>query len=71
VLSGVAPRRQGPDSTQPSSFPRLAGVETLQREQDLTSLTPQHGLIPAQPVKGTGRQVGQADKGVCEIVGWI
>jgi hypothetical protein len=27
-------------------------VETLQREQDLTSLTPKRGLIAAQPVEG-------------------
>jgi hypothetical protein len=27
--------------------------------------------MAAQAVEGTGWQVGQADKGVCEIVGWI
>jgi hypothetical protein len=66
-----ASRRDGPGSTQPSSLPRFAAIETLQREQDLTSLTPKGRLIAAQPVKRTGRQVGQADKRACEIVGWI
>jgi hypothetical protein len=32
-------------------------------------LTLQRRLIAAQPVEGIGRQVGQADKGSCEIVG--
>jgi hypothetical protein len=43
----------------------------VQREQDLARLAPKRGLIPAQPIKGIGRQVGQADKGACEIVGRI
>ena len=60
-----------PGSTQPSCFPRFAAVETLQRKQDLARLAPKGRLIAAQPVKGTGRQVGQADKGACEIVGRI
>ena len=51
--------------------PRLAAVETLQREQNLTSLAPKRGLIAAQPIEGIVWQVGQADKGPCEIVGWI
>jgi hypothetical protein len=46
-------------------------VETLQREQDLVRLTPKRGLIPTEPVKRIGRQVGQANKVTCEIVGWI
>ena len=58
-------------SAKPSSFPWLAAVETPQREQDLTRLAPKRGLIAAQPVEGIGRQIGQADKGACEIVGWI
>jgi len=44
---------------------------TLQREQDLTSLAPKRRLIPTKPVKRVGWQVGQADKGACEIVEWI
>ena len=68
-LDGVS--QGGPGSTQPSSFPWLAAVETLQRKQNLTRLAPQRRLIAAQPVKGTGWQVGQANKGPCEIVGWI
>ena len=69
VMCGVPSGRAG--STQPSSFPRLAAVQTLQREQDLTSLAPKGRLIAAQPVEGIGRQVGQADKGACEVVRWI
>ena len=47
----------------------VAAVETLQREQDLTRLTPQRGLIAPRPVEGIGRQIGQAHKGACEIAG--
>ena len=51
-----------------TSFPWLALIETPQREQDLTSLAPQRGLIAAQPVEGIGRQVGKSDKGAREII---
>jgi hypothetical protein len=65
-LDGVS--QGGPGSTQPSSFPWLAAVETLQRKQNLTRLAPKGRLIAAQPVEGIGRQVGQANKGACEVV---
>src|SRR6516164_8957826 len=55
-------------SSQSQSFPWPALAETPQREQDLTSLPPKRDLIAAQPIEGIGRQVGKADKGVCEIV---
>ena len=61
-------------STQPSSFPRLAAIETLQRKQDLARLTPKGRLIAAQPIEGIGRQVGQAEKGlreVIELIHWV
>src|SRR6516165_3613014 len=64
-MRGVASGRAG--SKQPSSFPRFAAVETLQREQDLTGLTPKRGLIAAQPVEGIGRQIGEANKGAREV----
>jgi hypothetical protein len=73
----VKPVRDGGDgrpillsgrSTQPWFFPWLALIETSEREQDLTSLPPQRGLIAAQPVEGIGRQVGKSDKGTCEVV---
>ena len=57
--------------SQPKPLPRFAAVETLQREQNLARLAPKGRLIAAQPVEGTGRKGGQADKGACEIVGWI
>jgi len=67
--SGVALMWAGLNA--PSSFPRSAPFITLQREQDLRRLAPKRALIAAQPVKRTGLQVGQADKGAREIVGWI
>jgi len=45
-------------STQTRSFPWLAAIETLQREQDLTGLAPKGGFVAAQPVEGICRQVG-------------
>jgi hypothetical protein len=65
------PRKSIAGRPQPKPLPRFAAIETLQREQNLTSLAPKRGFIAAQPVKGTGWQVGQANKGPCEIVGWI
>ena len=59
-----------PGSLYPSGL-WLAAIETLQREQDLTSLAPKRGLISAQPIERTGWQVGQADKGAGDIVGLI
>ena len=56
---------------QPKPLPGLAAVETLQCEQDLARLAPKRGLIAAQPVEGAGGQIRQANKGPCEIVGWI
>ena len=56
-VSGTITLADQHDSTQPSSFPRFAAVEALECEQDLTSLAPKRGLIPAQSVKGIGRQV--------------
>jgi len=61
-------RKSVASRSQPKPLPRLAAVETLQREQDLTRLPPKRGLIAAQPVERIGRQVGQADIGACEIV---
>jgi hypothetical protein len=55
-------------SSQPQSVPRLALIEIAQCEQDLASLAPQRGLIAAQPIEGVSRQIGQADKGACEVV---
>jgi hypothetical protein len=43
----------------------------VQGEQDLTRLAPKGGLIATQPVEGTGRQIGQANKGACEVIGMI
>ena len=71
TASGRAPckvRTTWQVSAQPWSLPWLALVETSQREQDLTSLTPKRGLIAAQAVEGIGRQVGQADKRAGDIV---
>jgi len=34
----------------------------------LAGLAPKRGFIAAQPIEGIGWQVGQADKGVREIV---
>jgi hypothetical protein len=65
LMRGVASGWAG--STQPSSFPRFAAFETLQREQDLAGLTPKRGLIAAQPVEGIGRQIGEANKGAREV----
>jgi hypothetical protein len=56
------------DSAWSQSFPWFAPAEALQREQELTSLTPKRGLIAAQPVERIGRQVREADKGACEIL---
>jgi hypothetical protein len=53
------------------SLPWFTPVETLQRKQDLTGLTPKRGLIAAQPIERIGWQVGQANKGVGEIVGLV
>jgi hypothetical protein len=50
-------------------FPWLATLEALQSPQDLACLAPKRDLIPAQPVERIVRQVGQADKGACEIIG--
>src|SRR4029077_5600406 len=55
-------------SAQPYSLPRLGPVETSQCEHDLAGLAPKRGLIAAQTIEGIGWQVGQADKGVREIV---
>jgi hypothetical protein len=55
-------------STQPSSFPWFAAVETLQREQDLTGLPPKGGLIAAQPIERIGRQIRESHKGEREII---
>jgi len=71
VGTGNGLRKSIAVGSQPKLLPGLAAIETLQREQDLTRLTPKRGLIAAQPIKGTGWQVGQADKGPREIVGWI
>jgi len=67
MILGYLPR----SLSDSDSFPRLAAVEALQGEQDLARLAPKRGLIAAQPVEGIGRQMGQANKGACEIVGWI
>jgi predicted amino acid dehydrogenase len=44
---------------------------TLQRKQNLTGLAPKRGLIAVQPIERIGWQVGQANKGVVEIVGLV
>ena len=51
--------------------PRLSSIQALQRKQNLTGLTPKRGLIAAQPIERVGWQVGQANKGVGEIVGLV
>jgi hypothetical protein len=55
-------------SAQLYSLPRLAPIETSQCEHDLAGLAPKRGFIAAQPIEGIGWQVGQADKGVRELV---
>jgi hypothetical protein len=52
-------------------LPWLSSIQALQRKQDLTGLTPKRGLIAAQPIERIGWQVGQANKGVGEIVGSV
>ena len=52
-------------------FPWLSSVQALQRKQDLTGLTPKSGLIAAQPIERIAWQIGQANKGVGEIVGLV
>jgi hypothetical protein len=44
------PRKPIAGRSQPKPLPRFAAVETLQRKQDLTSLTPKGRLIAAQPI---------------------
>jgi hypothetical protein len=60
VMSGV--EAGGPGSTQPYFLPRFAAVETLQRKQDLTSLTLKGRLIAAQPVKRISRRLDRRTK---------
>src|SRR5205085_8074412 len=45
-------------STKRQLRPWFALIEIPQRPQDLASLAPKRGLIPTEPVKRIGRQVG-------------
>ena len=64
-----APARTRPRgiSAIPHSFPRFTAAHGLQREQNLTGLTPKRPLITGQSVKRISRQVTQADKRHCEV----
>jgi hypothetical protein len=55
-------------STQPSPFPWLTPIQALQREQDLTGLAPEGGLITTKPVERTCGKVGQANIRAREII---
>jgi hypothetical protein len=57
--------------TESYSLPWLAAVPELQRKQNLTRLSPERGLVTAEPVEGVCRQIRQADERACEVVGLI
>ena len=67
----VRTSRATPACAKLHNVPWLSPIQTLQREQDLTGLTPESGLVAAQPIERIGWQVGQANKGLGEIVGLV
>jgi len=51
------------------AFPGLTPAQSLQREENLTGLTPKRPLITRQTVERVGGEIAEADKRFCEIVG--
>ena len=49
----------------------MTTLQTLERKKQLTGLAPKRGLIPAEPIKGIGRQITEVNIGACEIRRWI
>ena len=58
-------------SKGPPSILRLAAIQGIKREQDLTGLAPKNCFIPAQTVKRVTGQISQTQKATCKVDGGI